>query len=90
MATNHSALVGRINARNKRLELIANDCAFDKFAYQCDEDELHSRQIHQHLSLLNLEDQKQLDSLDELDQPLTFIEPPSEAFLFGDLNLCQS
>lgn len=81
MTTHHSAIVARINARNKRLELIATDCAFDKFAYQCDADELYSRQVYQHLSLLNLEDQEQLDSLDELDHPLTFIEPPSEAFL---------
>ena len=81
MTTNHSAIVGRINARNKRLELIATDCAFDKFAYECNADELYSRQIHQHLSLLNLEDQERLSLLDELDHPLTLIEPPSEAFL---------
>lgn len=81
MTTNHSAIVGRINARNKRLELIVTDCAFDKFAYECNADELYSRQVYQHLSLLNLEDQEQLSLLDELDHPLTLIEPPSEAFL---------
>lgn len=81
MDTNHSLIAGRINARNKRLVLVANDCAFDKFAYQCDADELHSRQIYKHLVLLNQEDQEQLDSMDELDQPLTFLKPPSEAFL---------
>lgn len=79
--TNHKAIVGRINARNKRLELIATDCAFDKFAYECNADELYSRQVYQHLSLLNLEDQERLSLLDELDHPLTLIEPPSEAFL---------
>lgn len=81
MTTNHSAIVGRINARNKRLELIATDCAFDKFAYECNADELYSRQVYQHLSLLNFEDQEQLSLLDELDHPSTFTEPPSEAFL---------
>ena len=81
MTTNHNAIVGRINARNKRLELIATDCAFDKFAYECNADELYSRQVYQHLSLLNLEDQERLSLLDELDHPLTLIEPPSEAFL---------
>lgn len=81
MTTNHKAIVGRINARNKRLELIATDCAFDKFAYECNADELYSRQVYQHLSLLNLEDQERLSLLDELDHPLTLIEPPSEAFL---------
>lgn len=81
MTTNHSAIVGRINARNKRLELIATECAFEKFAYECDADELYSRQVYRHLSLLNFEDQEQLNSLDELDHPLIFIEPPSEAFL---------
>lgn len=81
MTTNHNAIVGRINARNKRLELIATDCAFEKFAYECNADELYSRQVYQHLSLLNLEDQERLSLLDELDHPLTLIEPPSEAFL---------
>lgn len=81
MTTNHKVIVGRINARNKRLELIATDCAFDKFAYECNADELYSRQVYQHLSLLNLEDQERLSLLDELDHPLTLIEPPSEAFL---------
>ena len=81
MTTNHKVIVGRINARNKRLELIATDCAFDKFAYECNADELYSRQVYQHLSLLNFEDQERLSLLDELDHPLIFTEPPSEAFL---------
>ncbi len=81
MTTHHSAIVARINSRNKRLELIATDCAFDKFAYECNADELFSRDVYNHLRLLNLEDQEQLYALDELDHPLTFIEPPSEAFL---------
>ena len=67
MNTHRDAIISRIQARNKRMEDIETGCSFEKFAFQCDDDEIYHRSIYDNLLKKNQEDTMLLDELDELD-----------------------